>query len=68
MPGKIKSAKQFRFLESAAHSGAEGIMPSTAQKMLSHESHDTKSKFAKESKGSKFAKGLKNASKRRNSK
>ena len=48
MPGKIKSGKQFRMLENKAHGGG-GIGPSkeVAQKMLSHESHETKSMFAK---------------------
>jgi hypothetical protein len=53
MPGKIHSAKQFRFLEGIAHGmkkkkkGA-GPSPEVAKKMLSHESHETKSKLAKE--------------------
>jgi len=49
MPNKIKSAKQFRFLEAAATGGLKkaGIGKDTAKKMLSHESHDVKSKFAK---------------------
>ena len=52
MPGKIKSAKQFRMFEAAAHSGLKGAGPSpeVAKKMLSHESHETKSKFAKKKK------------------
>lgn len=53
MPGKIKSGSQFRFLEGIAHGmkkKKKGAGPSkeTAAKMLSHESHSTKSKFAKE--------------------
>ncbi len=49
MPGKIKSAKQFRFLQAHASGKAKGAGPSeeVAKKMLSHESHATKSKFAK---------------------
>lgn len=55
MPGKIKSAKQFRFLEAAAHGGLKqstGPSKETAQKMLSHESHETKSRFARKKKKS----------------
>lgn len=49
MPGKIKSAKQFRMLEAAAGGHLKGMGPSpeVAKKMLSHESHETKSKFAR---------------------
>lgn len=50
MPNKIKSAKQFRFLENAAHSktsGMGGPSKDVAKEMLSHESHDKKSQFAK---------------------
>lgn len=47
MPGKIKSAKQFRFLEAAAHGASDKMSKKTAKKMLSHESHKTKSRFAK---------------------
>ncbi len=53
MPGKIHSGKQFRFLEMMAHGGKsnkkKGAGPSkeVASKMLSHESHETKSRFAK---------------------
>lgn len=50
MPNKIKSAKQFRFLEAAANSGLKkSIGPSkeTAKKMLSHEDEDRKKRFAK---------------------
>lgn len=53
MPGKIHSGKQFRFLKGIAHGmkkKKKGVGPSkeVAAKMLSHESHATKSKFAKE--------------------
>ncbi len=50
MPNKIKSKKQFRFLQAAAHGGLKDSMgPSeeTAKKMLSHESEKTKKKLAK---------------------
>jgi len=53
MPGKIHSSKQFRFLEAAAHGGLKnsvGPSKNVASKMLSHESHETKSKFAKKKK------------------
>ena len=47
MPGKIKSKKQMKFLEAAAHGGLRSGGPSkeVAQKMLSHESHETKSRL-----------------------
>jgi hypothetical protein len=53
MPGKIHSGKQFRFLQAMAHGmkkKGKGVGPSAevAQKMLSHESHKTKSRLAKE--------------------
>jgi hypothetical protein len=51
MPGKIKSAAQFRFLEAAAHGGLKkktaGPSPAVAQEMLSHEKESTKKKFAR---------------------
>ena len=51
MPGKIHSGKQFRFLEGLAHGmkPKKGLGPSkeVAARMLSHESHKTKSKLAK---------------------
>jgi hypothetical protein len=49
MPGKIKSAKQFRFLRAAASGKLRGMGPSpdVAEEMLSHEKHSVKSKFAK---------------------
>lgn len=47
MPHKIKSAKQFRFLEAAAHGASSKMKKNTAKKMLSHESSKTKSRFAK---------------------
>jgi hypothetical protein len=54
MPNKIKSAKQFRFLEAVAGGmklkglgGKEHISSDTAKEMLSKESHETKSAFAK---------------------
>lgn len=50
MPGKIKTPAQFRLFEAAAHGGlrnAAGPSPEVAKKMLSHESHSTKSKLAK---------------------
>lgn len=52
MPNKIKSAKQFRFLEAAAHGGLKkaGMSSDTAKKMLSHESHEVKSGFARKKK------------------
>lgn len=50
MPHKIKSAKQFRFLEAAAHGASSDMSSGTAKKMLSHESHADKSKFAKKKK------------------
>lgn len=53
MPNKIKSARQFRFMEAAAHGGLKksiGPSPEVARKMLSHESHEVKSRFAKKKK------------------
>lgn len=60
MPGKIKSAKQFRFLEAAAHGKLDVAGPSaaTAEKMLSHESHATKSAFASENRKRKFTSAI----------
>lgn len=56
MPGKIHSGKQFRFLEGIAHGmksrkkGKKGAGPSkeVAEEMLSHETHEKKSKLAKD--------------------
>lgn len=54
MPGKIKSGKQFRLMEAAAHGDAiGGPSKEVAEKLLSHESHATKSRLAKESRFSK---------------
>lgn len=51
MPNKIKSKKQFRFLQAAAHNGLSdksvGPSPEVAKKMLSHESESKKKKLAK---------------------
>lgn len=49
MPNKIKSKKQFKFLEAAAHGGLKNLGPSkeTAKKMLDHETESRKKKFAK---------------------
>lgn len=49
MPKAIKSAKQFRFLQAAAHGGLKSIGPSkeTAKKMLNEEDENRKKKFAK---------------------
>ena len=50
MPKSIKSAKQFRFLEAAAHGGlknAVGPSKAVASKMLSDEDESRKKKFAK---------------------
>ena len=50
MPNKIKSSKQFRFLEAAAHNGLKrSIGPSkeVAKKMLSEEDESKKKKFAR---------------------
>ena len=50
MPNKIKSPKQFRFLEAAAHGGlknAVGPSKETAKKMLSHEAESRKKRLAK---------------------
>jgi len=50
MPKSIKSAKQFRFLEAAAHGGLKksiGPSPEVAKKMLSHEDEKRKKKFAR---------------------
>ena len=46
----IKSSKQFRLMEAAAHNdlkGAGGPSPSVAKEFLSATSHKTKSNFAK---------------------
>lgn len=51
MPNKIKSGKQFRFMEAAAHGSLKhgaGPSPEVAKEMLSKESHSKKSMFAKE--------------------
>ena len=49
----VKSAKQFRFMESAAHGGLKGMGPSpkVANEFLDKTPHDVKSNFAK---GTKF--------------
>ena len=51
MPGKIHPKKQMKFLEAAAHGGltksSGGPSPQVASKMLSHESHSTKSRLMK---------------------
>lgn len=50
MPGKIKSAKQFRFMQAAAHGGLKnsvGPSPQVASKMLSEEPKKKMSKFAR---------------------
>lgn len=49
MPNKIKSDKQFRFMQAAAHGGLRGAGPSpdVAKEILSKESHAKKSAFAK---------------------
>lgn len=44
----VKSAKQFRAMEAAAHGNSGfGIPKGVAQEFLSKTSHDKKSKFAK---------------------
>ena len=49
MPGKIKSSKQFKLLEAAAHGGLKSAGPSkkAAAEMLASESESKKKKFAK---------------------
>jgi len=49
MPGKIKTGKQFRLFEAAAHGNLKSAGPSqaVAKKMLGEESHATKSRLAK---------------------
>jgi len=49
MPNKIKSKKQLKFLEAAAHGSLSSAGPSKeqARKMLSHETHEKKSKLMK---------------------
>lgn len=50
MPKKIKSAKQFRFLEAAAHNGLKksvGPSKEVASKILSDESESRKKRFTK---------------------
>ena len=50
MPKAIKSAKQFRFLEAAAHGGLKksiGPSKAVASKMLSEEDEKRKKKFAR---------------------
>ena len=51
MPNKIKSKKQFRFLEGIAHGMKTDKGPSKkiASKMLEHESSSRKKRFAKAS-------------------
>lgn len=49
MPNKIKSKKQFKFLEAAAHGGLRGSVgptKETAKKMLADESSSKKKKLA----------------------
>jgi hypothetical protein len=49
----VKSGKQFRFMEAAAHGGLKNVKgkfgpsPEVAKEMLSKTSHKEKSKFAK---------------------
>lgn len=46
----VKSAKQFRFMEAAAHGGLKGMggpSKEVASEFLSKTSHDKKSRFAK---------------------
>ena len=49
MPNKLKSAKQFRFLEGIANGMQTDKGPSKkiAKRMLDHESHEKKSRLAK---------------------
>lgn len=49
MPNKIKSPKQFRFMQAAKHGNLRGAGPSpdVAEEMLSKESHAKMSMFAK---------------------
>lgn len=47
----VKSAKQFRFMEAAAHGGLKGTggpSKEVAEEFLSKTSHEKKSKFAKQ--------------------
>jgi hypothetical protein len=49
MPNKLKSGKQFRFMQAAAHGTLKGVGPSpqVAKEMLSKEGHKKRSKLAK---------------------
>lgn len=49
MPNKIKSKKQFKIFEAAAHSNMKSAGPSkeVAKKMLAHESESKKKKLAR---------------------
>ncbi len=49
MPNKIKSKKQFRFLEGIAHGmqADKGPSKKVASKILSHEDESRKKRFAK---------------------
>lgn len=51
MPNKIKSKKQFRFLQAAAGNGlsdkSAGPSPEVAKKILAHESEANKKRLAK---------------------
>jgi len=52
----VKSAKQFRFMEAAAHGGLKGMggpSQSVASEFLSKTPHDKKSAFAKAYRGRK---------------
>lgn len=57
----VKSAKQFRMFEAAAHGKLKnlgGPSPEVAEEFLEKTPHSVKSSFAKESKMSKFTKAL----------
>jgi hypothetical protein len=50
MPNKIKSAKQYGFLQAAAHGNlksAVGPSPAVAEEMIHKESSEKRSKFAR---------------------
>jgi hypothetical protein len=50
MPNKIKSAKQYRFMQAAAHGGlksAVGPSPEVAKEIIHGESSEKRKKFAK---------------------
>ena len=51
----VKSAKQFRLMEAAAHGGLKGKGPSkkVAKEFLSATPHETKSRFARQNKKGK---------------